>query len=95
MDASSTDLEHVEGLIKEHHDAKPVFKPKQLAQPTTIPYERIQRTITILQRSFRMRQSERSSEKENTPSNDSAVQSYLAYEHAKRQEELNMQNLIR
>ena len=49
MDASSTELENVEGLIKEHQDAKPVFKPRQLAQPTTIPYERIQRTITILQ----------------------------------------------
>ena len=82
-DASSTELEHVEGLITEHRDAKPAYNAKQLSQPQTIPFARIQRTVSILQQRFRMRQSERNSEKAN-----SSAQSYLAIEHAKRQEEL-------
>ena len=81
----------MEGLIEEHKVNKPKMNPKQLAQPTTIPFSRIQRTVMILQQRFRMRQSERESEKEH----DSSAQSYLAHEHAKRQEELNMQKLIR
>ena len=85
MDASSTDMEHMEGLIKEHQEVRPVGSRMRLQEPTTIPYERIQRTITVLQQRFRTRQSERMSEK-----GDSSVASYLAHEQAKRQEELSM-----
>jgi len=89
MDASSTDMEHMEGLIKEHKDAKPTYNAKQLAQPQTIPFDRIQRTVTILQQRFRMRQSERESEKA-----DSSAQSWMAIEHAKRQEELRQMQRV-
>ena len=55
MDASSTEMEHMDGLIEEHATAKPKLNPKKLAQPTTIPFSRIQRTVMILQQRFRMR----------------------------------------
>ena len=41
MDASSTDMEHMEGLIKEHKEAKPMNSYVRLQEPTTIPFERI------------------------------------------------------
>ena len=40
MDASSTDMEHMEGLIKEHKEAKPMNSYVRLQEPTTIPFER-------------------------------------------------------
>ena len=55
MDASDTEMEHMDGLIEEHAVAKPKLNPKKLAQPTTIPFSRIQRTVMILQQRFRMR----------------------------------------
>ena len=51
---------------------------QRLAKPTTIPFERIQRTITILQKEFRRKKSERGSYLEHdNGGDDSDYESYM------------------